>query len=156
ARLLKPNVKTFSRKNDIHPFDDCNSLEFLCDRNDCSQFIIGSHSKKRPHNMIMGRMYDGHLLDMVELGISSFRGIESFLSRTKAVGSKPVMMFLGDEWESDSSLGRVQNLFIDMFRGDKMDKLCLKGLDHVISFAIVNGKIMMRLYTMRFKKSGSK
>ena len=112
ARLLKPNVKTFSKKNDIHPFDDCNSLEFLCGRNDCSLFIIGSHSKKRPSNLIMGRMFDGHLLDMVELGITNYRAIESIANRTKAVGSKPIMAFLGSEWESDSSLGRVQNLFI--------------------------------------------
>jgi hypothetical protein len=44
----------------------------------------------------------------------------------------------------------------DVFRGDKIDKLSLKGLDHVMAFSIVNGVIMMRLYYLRFKKSGSK
>ena len=44
----------------------------------------------------------------------------------------------------------------DMFRGDKMDKLCLKGLDHVLAFSVVEGKILMRAYTLRFKKGASR
>jgi ribosome production factor 2 len=58
-------------------------------------------------------MYDGHLLDMVEMGMTDFHSIESFVGRSKGVGSKPAMIFLGDGWESDTeTLGRVQNLLI--------------------------------------------
>ena len=51
--LFKPNCKHLTRKNDILPFEDINSIEFLSQKNDCSLFAMGSHSKKRPHNLIL-------------------------------------------------------------------------------------------------------
>lgn len=53
AKLVKPNCKVLGRKNEIYPFDDANSLEFLTSKNDCSLFAVGSHSKKRPNNLIL-------------------------------------------------------------------------------------------------------
>ena len=53
TRLLKPNAKMLSRKNEIRPFEDATSLEFLMDKNDCALFAFGNHSKKRPQNLIM-------------------------------------------------------------------------------------------------------
>jgi ribosome production factor 2 len=53
AKLTKPNGKSMSRKNDIFPFEDANSLEFLTEKNDCALFVFGSHSKKRPNNLIL-------------------------------------------------------------------------------------------------------
>lgn len=55
SKLLKPNCKVLGRKNEITPFDDGNSLEFLTSKNDCSLFVVGSHSKKRTNNLIMVR-----------------------------------------------------------------------------------------------------
>ncbi len=52
SMLAKPYCKIFSRNNDILPFEDINSLEFLCQKNDCSLFLFGSHTKKRPNNLI--------------------------------------------------------------------------------------------------------
>ena len=53
SQLLKPNCKVLGRKNEITPFEDANSLEFLTTKNDCSLFVVGSHSKKRMNNLIM-------------------------------------------------------------------------------------------------------
>ena len=53
ARLTKPHSKMMNRKNEILPFEDTNSIEFLGGKNDCSLFALGSHSNKRPHNLIM-------------------------------------------------------------------------------------------------------
>jgi ribosome production factor 2 len=53
--LKKPDAKALSRKNDIRPFEDATSLEFLCDKNECSSFLYASHSKKRPHNLVLVR-----------------------------------------------------------------------------------------------------
>lgn len=37
---------------------------------------LGNHNKKRPHNLIMGRMYDYQLLDMIELGLENFKSLQ--------------------------------------------------------------------------------
>lgn len=41
------------------------SLEFFCRKSDAALFAYGTHSKKRPNNLILGRMFDGHLYDVV-------------------------------------------------------------------------------------------
>ena len=41
-------------------------------------FVVDSHSKKRPHNLIFGRMFDHRLYDLLELGVEKFRSIKSF------------------------------------------------------------------------------
>ena len=78
--MKKPFYKSLSKKNDIRPFDDVNSLEFLSKKNDCSLFVIGSHSKKRPNNLVMGRFFNYQLLDMVELGVLNYQSMDSFKS----------------------------------------------------------------------------
>ena len=51
--LSKPNCKQLSNKNPILPFEDINSLEFLCTKNECSLFALGAHTKKRPNNLVL-------------------------------------------------------------------------------------------------------
>lgn len=45
----------------------------------------------------------------------------------KAVGSKPLLVFTGSQWDSDRLYGHIQNLLIDFFRGDRIGKISLKG-----------------------------
>jgi len=51
--LTKPHCKSLNRKNEILPFEDANSIEFLAGKADASLFAMGSHTKKRPHNLIL-------------------------------------------------------------------------------------------------------
>ena len=67
-----------SKKNDIRPFESINSLEFLSQKNDCSLFMVGSHSKKRPNNIVMGRLFNYQLLDMVEFGVLDYQSMDTF------------------------------------------------------------------------------
>ncbi len=53
AMLSKPNCKVLNRKNEIVPFEDGTSMEFLSTKNDCSLTLMGSHSKKRPDNLVL-------------------------------------------------------------------------------------------------------
>lgn len=53
AMLCKPHSKALQRKNEILPFEDCKSIEFLSEKNDSSLFAFASHTKKRPHNLIL-------------------------------------------------------------------------------------------------------
>ena len=158
AKLLKPNCISFSRKNEILPFEDPNSLEFLTTKNDCSLFSLGSHTKKRPHNLVMGRSYDGHVLDMFEFGVDSnnYKSIASFVGMKKAVGSKPLMAFIGSQWKNDSLYQRISSFFMDFFRGVKFEMLSLQGIDNILFFHVIDGKIYMRCFGVAFKKSGTK
>jgi ribosome production factor 2 len=154
--LRKPDSLMMSKQNDIIPFENEVSLEFLGQRNDCSQFAFGSHNKKRPHNLILGRLFDGHLLDMAEFGIEDFISIAEFhASSTKRVGSKPLILFLGDKWENDEIFGKIKNLFIDIFRGEEIDKFDLSGIDHGIVFTALEDKILFRMYSFQLSDVGS-
>lgn len=68
----------FYRHNPIHPFEDDTSLEKFSMKFDASLFLFGSNSKKHPNSLIFGRMYDHHLLDMIELRIESFISSKQF------------------------------------------------------------------------------
>ena len=155
-QLTMPNSVLMSKKNEIFPFEDANSLEFLSTKNDCSLFAMGSHTKKRPNNLILGRTYDGHILDMFEFGVDSFDSLRSFSGSKKGVGSKPLMVFLGDQWDVDSTFGKIMNLLLDFFRADRLDKIALKGIDHVLSCTVADSKIFIRAYSIGFQKSGSR
>ncbi|CAL1131385.1 unnamed protein product [Cladocopium goreaui] len=54
------------RKHEEHPFEDCSKVEVLCKKFDHALFAFGSTSKKRPSRLILGRLFDGALLDMQE------------------------------------------------------------------------------------------
>jgi len=55
--LKKPHVKTLTRKNDVRPFEDAASIEFLAEKNECAAFLYTSHNKKRPHNLVLVRVW---------------------------------------------------------------------------------------------------
>lgn len=87
----------------------------MCQKNDCSLFGLVSHSKKRPHNLVLGRTYDGHILDMFELGVNYYKGVQDFTGRSKNVGSKPCMLFIGDQWGYEEQFTRLQSLLIGAY-----------------------------------------
>ena len=117
---------------------------------------------------------------MFEFGIENFQSINNFNGMKKTIGSKPMLLFLGIQyyqliiillyylilfytlyflgiqWESDSLYKRISNFLMDFFRGIKFDMICLKGIDHILSFTVVDGKIYMRGYAVSFRKSGTK
>jgi ribosome production factor 2 len=136
--MQAPNAKLMTKKNQIVAFDTDGqqSLEFLTTKNDCALFALASTNKKRPNNLVMGRTFDHQLLDMVELGILRYKGIHDYGGSVpkKRMGSKPLMLFLGDLWQQDSNCQKMQNLLVDFYRGDVVDKLVVSGIDHLIMF----------------------
>ena len=93
---------------------------------------------------------------MIEFGVNAHVSLDSLSGSKKAVGSKPCILFLGDQWESDTMYTRIQNLLLDFFRGDKIDMISLKGVDHVIACTSSEGNILIRTYAVGFRKSGTK
>lgn len=153
--VKKPFAKHFSRKNEIRPFEDPSSLEFFSLKNDAALFAFGSHSKKRPHNLVLGRTFDHQLLDMCELAITNFQGLAAFAktARPKEISSRPLMLFDGDGFEHNENLSKLRNLLLDFFRGAPADKVNLRGIDHAIVCTAVGGEVVaLRTYSVGLKK----
>ena len=155
--VKKPNAKHFTRHNAVHPFEDVMPLEFLCQKNDASLFAFGTHSKKRPHNLVLGRCFDHHVMDMYEFGVENFHGMAEF---AKDVGggsmtdAKPCLLFHGEEWENDASLTYLKDMLIDFFHGEVTDQIAPLGIEQVISFtARADKKVHIRSYLARLLKS---
>ncbi|GLT89921.1 hypothetical protein SLE2022_078810 [Rubroshorea leprosula] len=122
--LKKGGAVRYTRKNDnIRPFESGGetSLEFFSLKTDCSLFVYGSHSKTRPDNLVMGRAYDHHIYDLVEVGVENFKSMESFTfdkKRAPWVGSKPFISFIGEGFESVDQLKHLKEVLLDLFRGE--------------------------------------
>lgn len=154
--IKKPNATMFHRKNILRPFEDQTSLEFFSQRNDASLLVFGSHSKKRPHNLVLGCFYDHHVLDMIELGIERFLPISSFKADKVTAGTKPCVMFTGEEFENKHEYRRLKTMLLDMWRGEKIENVRLQGLEHIIQVTACEGKVYFRSYRSVLKKSGLK
>jgi ribosome production factor 2 len=161
--LKKPYAIHFTKKNDIHPFDNETSLEFFCRKNDASLFIVGSHSKKRPHNLVIGRTFNYQMLDMMELSLEKLVSLQEFKTPKCAIGMKPCFVFNGELFSTSDLFIKLKNLLLDMFCGEHVELINLAGLEHVISVTavaskdpLVKPKVYLRVYTVQLKKSGSK
>lgn len=68
-KLKKLESVRYSRPNEVRPFEAGGeaSLQFFCQRSDCALFCLGQHSKKRPHNLVLGRLFDNQVRPFLEL-----------------------------------------------------------------------------------------
>eukprot|EP00742_Colponemidia_sp_Colp-10_P005423 GILJ01005795.1.p1 GENE.GILJ01005795.1~~GILJ01005795.1.p1 ORF type:complete len:315 (-),score=56.52 GILJ01005795.1:121-1065(-) len=157
-QLKNPDAKFFYKRHHATlPFEDASSVEFMCQKNDCSLFTFGSHNKKRPNNIIFGRLFDHHILDMVEFAVDNYKGLGDFKASQNMLGSKPCFVFQGDLFEVKEEYVKIKNLFLDYFRGKIVELVNLQGIDHVVAVtALPDGKILFRHYFVHFKKSGTK
>jgi len=138
-------------------------------KNDTSLFVVGSHSKKRPNNLTFIRMFDGQILDMVEVGIENAKSLSEFKTSKCAVGMKPLFLFNGDLFENSQVHKTFKNILLDFYRGQSAENINLSGLEHIISVTAIDssseqssdlrampGIIYFRVYTIQLKKSGEK
>ncbi|KAJ8270774.1 hypothetical protein GJAV_G00119140 [Gymnothorax javanicus] len=152
--LKKPNAVLYKKKNITRPFEDQTSLEFFSKKSDCSLFLFGSHNKKRPNNLIFGRMFDYHVLDMIELGVEKFVSLKEIKMSKCPEGTKPLLVFAGEAFDTDNEYKRLRSVLTDFFRGPSVTSVRLAGLEHVLHFTALEGKIFMRSYKVLLKKSG--
>lgn len=163
--MQSPHCKLLTKKNTVVAFETegQNSLEFLTTKNDCSMFALASTNKKRPNNLVLGRTFEHQVLDMVEVGVLRYKSIQDYGGSVpkKRVGSKPMMMFLGDLWQQDSNCQKMQNLLMDFYRGDVVDKVMVSGLDHLMMFVASQHPqtnqlvVHQHTYFMKLKKDPS-
>ncbi|CAG9858379.1 unnamed protein product [Phyllotreta striolata] len=152
----KPDGVKLNRKHDITVFENAKPVEDVCRKYEAPLFMLGSHSKKRPDNLVIGRMFNYNLLDMIELYVESFTGLKEF-AESITLGTKPCLVFNGPLWEQTDELKQLKSLFIDFFHRETVENIRLQGLEHTLSFnATPDGKILLRSYKIILKKSGVK
>lgn len=137
--ILKPHVKKLTKRNAFHAFEGQQHLEFLGFKNDASMFCFASDSKKRPHNLVLGRHYAFRVLDMIEVGILAMDPLDTSQVKgfnTCSLGSKPVFVFEGSEFVSDPFFMRLKNFLLDFFQGSVVSELSLANLDRVVSVSL--------------------
>lgn len=157
--MKRPHATNMIKQtHDFVPFENVGDLENFCKKYDTSHFALGSHTKKRPNNLILGRVFNYQMLDMVEFGVTNYEAMTSKSEVANSVGSKPCILFQGDLFENDDRLKIVQNLFLDMFRGEHdVKRVNLLGLDHaVVVTALSADTLHFGHYSVRFEKSGQK
>ncbi|KAK3522764.1 hypothetical protein QTP86_034195, partial [Hemibagrus guttatus] len=162
--LKKPNAVLYKKKNIMRPFEDSTSLEFFSKKSDCSLFLFGSHNKKRPNNLIFGRLFDFHVLDMFELGIEKFTSLKEVKIKLACImnritvsvqrGRSPCWCLQVNPFETDKEYIRLRSVLTDFFRGPSVSAVRLAGLDHVLHFTALDGKVYLRSYRVLLKKSG--
>ncbi|XP_050227846.1 ribosome production factor 2 homolog [Mercurialis annua] len=160
--LKKGNAIRYTRKNEnIRPFESGGetSLEFFSQKTDCSIFVYASTSKKRPDNLVIGRTYDFHIYDLIEVGVENLKTMSSFKYDKKAaphVGSKPFIAFVGEGFESVDELKHLKEVLLDLLRGEVVENLNLAGLDRVyVCTATSSNRVFLTHCAIRLKKSGT-
>ncbi|KAK0503834.1 Brix domain-containing protein [Armillaria luteobubalina] len=175
--LKQPAAISFSKKNDIHPFDSsssstsASSLEFWANKNDASLFLVGQSNKKRPNSLIFVRMYDGRVLDMLEVGVEGFTGIANFKTPKSTPGHKPLMHFASELFDTHPRFMQLKSMLMSFFNGEEIDEICLPGIEHVISVSLAPTppslnttsdiptplpKVHLRTYTVKLLSSGTR
>lgn len=94
-------------------------LFFFLSYDNYSILQFGSHSKKRPNNLVLGRTFDHHIYDLVEVGVENFKPMSSFSFDQKIapkVGSKPFIVFIGEGFETVDELRHLKEVLLDLFR----------------------------------------
>ena len=113
-------------------------------------FFFGSHNKKRPNNIIIGRTYEHKVLDMVELGIMNVTSIADIVASAEIpYNFQPFLVFQGDLWESDAEIKKIKNLINDFFfMNNKIREIEIdKALQVVICWSVTEDR---RIYLNTF------
>lgn len=158
--LKKPDVHRLTRRNEVRPFEDAAPLEFLSEKAGCAAFLLATHNKKRPHNLVLGRIFASHVLDLVELGVAAHAPLSAFAGSKKALAAPPLLVFAGAEWAAGSAaapdLALVRASLLDVFAARDRPGVALQGLDHVLLVAVEGALIHFRGYFMSFKRSDTR
>jgi ribosome production factor 2 len=180
ASATRDAVVKLSRRNaDARPFEAGGELplEFLAGKSQAGAFALASHTKKRPHNVVLGRLFDGRLLDCVELGVSALTPVEKFGGAAARVqsGNRPAVLFAGAGFDRDPALRTARSMLLDLLRGRQVSTLDLASLDRVVLALAPGGgggaaedgsggapaassapsTLVLRQYAIRLKKSGT-
>ncbi|CAI7578344.1 unnamed protein product [Penicillium pancosmium] len=168
--LTKPHSVLFHKKNEnIHPFENLESMEFLANKNECPLVVFGSSNKKRPNCVTLARIFNSQLLDMCELLLLPSKGDNDIppineLTMHVGLGLRPMMLFAGTPFEdpTSSSHAMLKTFFLDMFKGEETSAIDVEGLQYVLMVGAEEPRddlapvVHLRWYKVITKRSGHK
>lgn len=122
------------RSHDLAPMDDASLVERISAKYDCSLFAVGNHQKKRPNNLVIGRTFNSHILDMFEFTVENYRSMTDFTAADFTNDLKPILIFQGDVFDVSDKHKRMKNLFTDFFRISDLAEVNIVELKRVLVF----------------------
>mmetsp|Transcript_25047 Transcript_25047/g.27769 ORF Transcript_25047/g.27769 Transcript_25047/m.27769 type:complete len:229 (+) Transcript_25047:3-689(+) len=123
------------KKNNIQPFEDASYIEHVADRHDAGFILFGSHNKKRPNNMIVNRMYNHQVLDIMEVGVDSCIEMSKFKEQVNIeVGQQPIILFQGEQFDLQEKHMKFKNMMWDFFRIKHLHSVNILASQRIITF----------------------
>ena len=127
---------------DIHPFDDIGPLESMASKQGCALFVAGTQQKKRPNNITFGRLFDDHILDLFEFGVSGYHSMNAFKCIDINVHLKPILLFQGEQFDFSVKHMRFKNYLIDFFKMADYEEANIAELKRVMVFTSINDTVI--------------
>lgn len=149
--VKKPASRYIARRLDKNPSQSLDFIEAICKQNVASMFGFGSSTKRRRNHLLLGRLYNGKILDMFEFQAHS-ETTSKKLSADVSSDSRPCFVFLGECWTNDNTLNEFKNFLIDCF-GVRHDKhVSLQSLGRVIVCSAFNStRVELRHFANRLQ-----
>lgn len=120
-------------------------IEQLSVKTDCSMFALGTHQKKRPNNLVLGRCFSGHVLDMFEFEVANYTPMQTFSCKDVTNQLKPILIFQGESFDFSDKHRRMKNFLLDFFQQAEYEEANIANLKRVMVFTSVSeSRILFR------------
>ena len=146
--LRKDYSKKLNKKEKIENLTNGrDSIEFLCEKNNCSLFTFASDIKKRPMDITFGFTFNRSILDAFNFEVTNYIPIEYFHNNNITIDSymKPLLFFQGELFESEFEYERVKKFFIDYFRLYDVETAIISELKRIIVISIDNNDKIIKI-----------
>ena len=87
----------------------------------------------------MGRVFNGHILDMFEFGVEDYKSIQTVGAKvTIPADMKPLILFQGEPFEMSEKHRRMKNLLIDFFKMADSTEVNVAEMQRILVFTCKN------------------
>ena len=133
-----------------NPMNDKQQIQHLSQQTDCSLFVHISNTKKRPNNVVFGRLFNYEAMDLFEFEMQTFISLTDIHSKKPMFQCKPMLVFQGDAFENDDEFKQIKSLFVDLFKGRAYEKINRDALQYAVAFTANSGQdcIQVRSYVL--------
>lgn len=146
SRLLRSRSTKINARYETRPFEDDQLLLHLSDKHHCPLFFFASNSKKRPNRLVLGRVFDRKMLELIEFEVKELAGGFSALNGISS-SQRVTFVAVGDVFENDDRMRRVRNIFHDVFSSSVSTINLRETMGFVVTMVGIDEKqVCFRLY----------